>query len=139
MGEIVHYRMTTVQSDDEIAFPDITSFLSEETLSQIPLHGVLTEIDLVALSIALSTYVLPEFLPELMSAYLPQGKECPEMGLVRGKNRELFFPTGDTLLYLLAGNDLETRMRLLQYFQVESELFVLEFSRLMMYLHLNPE
>lgn len=123
LSEIVHYRMKTIQSDEEAEFPDITSFLPGEILKNIPAQGVLTEIDLVALTLALSPHMQPELLPELLSAYLPQGKEFPEMGLVRGKNRELFFPTGDTLLYLLAGKDLETRMRLLRYFQVESHLF----------------
>jgi hypothetical protein len=123
LSEIVHYRMKTVQSDEEIEFPDITSFLSKESLNKIPAQGVLTEIDLVALTLALSPYMLPELIPDLLSSYLPQGKECPEMGLVRSKNRELFFPTGDTLLYLLAGKNLESRMNLLKYFQLESGLF----------------
>jgi hypothetical protein len=123
LSEIVHYRMKTAQSDEEIEFPDITSFLSKESLNKIPAQGVLTEIDLVALTLALSPYMLPELIPDLLSSYLPQGKECPEMGLVRSKNRELFFPTGDTLLYLLAGKNLESRMNLLKYFQLESGLF----------------
>nr|WP_294859411.1 ATP-binding protein [uncultured Fluviicola sp.] len=123
LSEIVHYRMKTVQSEEEIEFPDITSFLSEESLSKIPAQGVLTEIDLVALTLSLSPYMLPELIPDLLSVYLPQGKECPEMGLVRAKDRELFFPTGDTLLYLLAGKKLESRMYFLKYFQLESGLF----------------
>ncbi len=123
LSEIVHYRMKTVQSDDAGEFPDITSFLSQESLSKIPDQGVLTEIDLVALTLALSPYMMPELIPDLLSAYLPQGKECPEMALIRAKDRELFFPTGDTLLYLLAGKNLESRMYLLKYFQLDSGLF----------------
>lgn len=122
LSEVVHYRMKAEQKE-ETEFPDITSFISEEMLGQIPMQGVLTEIDLVALALAFTPYISPELLPDLLSAHLPQGKECPEMGLVRSKNRELFFPSGDTLLYLLAGKNLETRMYLIKYFQVESELF----------------
>ncbi|MGV3609516.1 MAG: ATP-binding protein [Fluviicola sp.] len=123
LTEVVHYRMKTELTDEDPEFPDIRSFLSEETLGTIPSQGLLTEIDLVALTLALSPYILPELIPDLLSVYLPQGKECPEMGLVRSKNRELFFPTGDTLLYLLGGKDLETRMYLVKYFQLDSELF----------------
>lgn len=123
LSELVHYRMKTTQSNKELDFPDITAFLKEETLREIPIHGVLTEIDLIALTLALSPHIQPELLPELLSGYLTQGKEFPEMGLVRAKDREFFFPTGDTLLYLLAGKDLETRMTLMRYFQVDSELF----------------
>ena len=123
LSEVVHYRMKIEQTKEDIEFPDIRSFLSEETLGSIPSQGLLTEIDLLALTLALSPYILPELIPDLLSAYLPQGKECPEMGLVRAKNRELFLPTGDTLLYLLGGKDLETRMYLVKYFQLDSELF----------------
>lgn len=123
LTDVVHYRMKTTQTGEDAELPDITSFLSEETLGNIPSQGVLTEIDLIALTLALSPHVQPELLPELVSSYLPQGKEFPEMGLVKGKGRELFFPTGDTLLYLLAGKDLESRMDLLRYFQTQSELF----------------
>lgn len=123
LDEIVHYRMKTTQTGEEAELPDITSFISQEALGEIPAHGVLTEIDLVALTLALSPHMQPEMLTELVSAYLPQGKEFPEMGLVKGKGRELFFPTGDTLLFLLAGKDLETRMNLLRYFQTQSQLF----------------
>lgn len=123
LSETVHYRMKAAQSGEEIDFPDIQSFLKEETLKELPDDGILTEIDLLALTLALAPHMQPELLPDLLSQHLPSGKEFPEMGLVRGKNRELFFPTGDTLLYLLAGKDLEARMHLMHYFQCESQLF----------------
>ena len=123
LSEIIHYRMKATQSGKEADFPDIQSFLSEETLKELPSSGVLTEVDLLALTLALTPHMQPELLPDLLSSYLSEGKEFPEMGLIRGKNRELFFPTGDTLLYLLAGKDLEARMHLMHYFQCESQLF----------------
>ncbi len=123
LSEIIHYRMKATQSGKEADFPDIQSFLSEETLKELPSSGVLTEVDLLALTLALTPHMQPELLPDLLSSYLSEGKEFPEMGLIRGKNRELFFPTGDTLLYLLAGKDLEARMHLMHYFQCESHIF----------------
>lgn len=122
LTDVIHYRMKSLQSDEETS-PDITAYLPEETLAQIPAKGVLTDIDLIALALAVAPHAQPELIPELLSLYVPQGKEFPEMGLIRSKNRELFFPTGDTLIYLLAGKDLEARMQLLRYFQVESQLF----------------
>jgi hypothetical protein len=41
----------------------------------------------------------------------PGAGEYPQLGGVRGKQHRGFLPTGDTALFLLAGDDFEARMR----------------------------
>ena len=57
-----------------------------------------------------------------MAYYLPNGGDFPEFGGIKGKNYRGILPTGETALYVLAGNNLEKRIETIQLFG-ESHLF----------------
>lgn len=78
--------------------------------------------ELVLLSLALLPYVAPGFLDKKIAAYIPKGGDFPEFGGIRAKNHRGIIPTGETLLYILAGNDSLVRKKYLPIFR-ESQLF----------------
>src|SRR5258705_11614032 len=57
------------------------------------------------LLIALAPHIRPEFFDRLIQETLPQPGDFPIIGGVRGKQFRGFLPTGETVLFLLAGED----------------------------------
>jgi len=75
--------------------------------------------EIIVLLIALVPHVFPEFFSELIAEYLPNGGDFPEFGGVKGKNHRGILPTGETVLYVLAGKDLKKRIEISRFFEEE--------------------
>lgn len=73
-----------------------------------------TQEELLIFIMALVPQVLPNFFDAILSQYIPQGSELPEFGGVKSGNCKGLLPTGETALFILAGNELENRIRLQQ-------------------------
>jgi len=78
--------------------------------------------EIITLFLALTPHISPNFFNILIQGYLPEGGEFPEFGGVKGKNHRGIIPTGETVLYILAGNDIEKRIEVSKLFD-ESHLF----------------
>lgn len=78
--------------------------------------------DLLLLALALVPYIDPGFLSRTIQSYFPTGTDFPEFGGYRGKYHRGILPTGETLLFLLAGRDPSTRKKYLSIFE-DSLLF----------------
>lgn len=70
----------------------------------------------VVLLLALAPHLQPDFFDAAISEALPQAGDFPQIGGVRGKQFRGFLPTGETALFILAGNDLEKRFAVQQLF-----------------------
>ncbi len=68
----------------------------------------------VILLLALAPHLQPDFFDEAISQALPQAGDFPQIGGVRGKQFRGFLPTGETALFILAGDDLEKRFAVQQ-------------------------
>ncbi|WP_163323511.1 ATP-binding protein [Draconibacterium mangrovi] len=73
--------------------------------------------------IALVPHLSPEFFNIIIAEYLPNGGDFPEFGGVKGKNHRGILPTGETVLYILAGRDIEKRMEAAKLFEEEHLFF----------------
>jgi hypothetical protein len=62
------------------------------------------------LLLALIPWIQPDFFDQLIQNALPQAGEYPQLGGIRGKQHRGFLPTGDTALFLLAGDNLAARL-----------------------------
>lgn len=69
------------------------------------------------LLLALAPHIQPDFYDTAIQQLLPQAGEFPQLGGVRGKQFRGFLPTGDTALFLLAGNNWEQRMQVQELFE----------------------
>jgi hypothetical protein len=65
----------------------------------------------VILLLALAPHVRPNFLDTVIKAALPESGDFPEIGGLRDKENRSFLPTGETALFLLAGDDLAKRFQ----------------------------
>ena len=72
--------------------------------------------------IALLPYLVPGYFDRVVSRMFPEGTELTELGGVKGTHHRGFIPTGETALFLLAGNDLGLRMQAMQYFNPDQPL-----------------
>jgi AAA+ superfamily predicted ATPase len=84
-------------------------------------NGLSSE-ETVILLLALIPHIDPGFFGSVISAYLPNGGDFPEFGGVKGKNHRGILPTGETVLYVLAGMDVEKRAEISRFFE-EDHLF----------------
>lgn len=91
----------------------LANFLNDNKLSQFELVIVIT---------ALIPHIKPDFFSSIIAEYLPNGGDFPEFGGVKGKNHRGILPTGETVLFILAGNNLEKRSEVAQLFD-ENHLF----------------
>lgn len=75
--------------------------------------------EFLVLLLALAPHVYANFLDSVLEFHLPNGGDFPEFGGVRGTNHRGILPTGETVLFILAGNDLERRLEVMQLFGPE--------------------
>lgn len=84
-------------------------------------HQLSNEEQLILLT-ALIPHIQPNFFDTIIQQYLPSAGDFPQIGGIRGKNFRGFLPTGETILFLLAGSNLSKRMAIQTYFS-ESHFF----------------
>ncbi|WP_298740399.1 ATP-binding protein [uncultured Chitinophaga sp.] len=95
-----------------ISYPQapLPAFISEHALN-------LREQQLLLL--ALAPHISPVFFDEIIQQYIPKAGDFPQIGGVRGAQFRGFLPTGETALFLLAGNALDQRMEVKRLLQEE--------------------
>ncbi len=74
------------------------------------------------LLLALAPHLKADFYDRIISEALPKAGDFPQLGGTRGKNFRGFLPTGETALFLLAGEDMEKRLAMMHLFG-EDHLF----------------
>jgi AAA+ superfamily predicted ATPase len=77
----------------------------------IELHQFTLEEQLTVL-IALAPHLQPDFFDQAITAKLPEPGDYPQIGGWRGKAHRGFLPSGETMLFILGGDDLGDRLRL---------------------------
>lgn len=98
------------------------SKLKQKRLAGFIADNNLREPEIIALLLAFIPHVSAGFFTNIIATYLPGGGEFPAFGGGRGKNHRGILPTGETVLFILAGNDVEKRTAALQMFD-EDHLF----------------
>ena len=72
--------------------------------------------------VSLLPYLVPGYFDKVVSRIFPEGAELPELGGMKGNNHRGFIPTGETALFLLAGNDISIRLEAMKYFSTDQLL-----------------
>ncbi|WP_034246518.1 ATP-binding protein [Aquimarina atlantica] len=82
-------------------------------------HFPVSKIDfneLVIITLALVPHIRPHYFDRLIQSVYPNGGAFPHLGGVRGKGHRGFLPSGETALFLLAGENLEDRFQIQHLF-----------------------
>jgi ATPase family associated with various cellular activities (AAA) len=104
---------------DPFSFPKDPLKPDNIHLAYFPANYHLNIEEYIILLLALVPHIQPNFLDSIVQTYLPNGGDFPEMGGIKGSNHRGMLPTGETALFILAGNDISKKVYASRYFQAE--------------------
>lgn len=98
--------------------PQIPTFEEDQhPFTQAVLQKKMTVDEFTTLATALAPHLQPTFFDQIIAEILPQGGDFPAIGGIKGTNQRSFQPTGETVLFLLAGStDLARRQEVQKLF-----------------------
>ncbi|MFD1614228.1 ATP-binding protein [Gelatiniphilus marinus] len=124
LKQVIEYRLDSEYGNTTPISPKPIA-INNSHLSKLIVSHNLSETETIILLIALVPHISPNFFNSIISEYLPKGGEFPEFGGVKGKNHRGILPTGETVQFILAGNDVEKRIELSKLFN-EDRVFAKE-------------
>jgi AAA+ superfamily predicted ATPase len=104
------------ENAEPFAYPQITLEQDHSPFNNFLFNHKVTNEELIIILLALFPHIQPNFLDNIIQQYLPNGGDFPEIGGVKGNNHRSTLPTGETALFILAGNDLAKRIEVSRYF-----------------------
>jgi AAA+ superfamily predicted ATPase len=119
LSELAHWRIAPYFAEKELKrgkIPKPKTVDDDSPLALFLQQHPLTTDEYAVVALSLLPHVQPHFFDSLMREYMPQGGDFPQIGGARGANFRGFLPTGETALFLLAGDDMERRLELQQIF-----------------------
>lgn len=102
-------------------FPDF-EFSGSSPLSNFLQHYNLSRSEVTLLISALVPHILPGFFDKIIQKFLPNGGDFPEFGGVKLDQHRGMVPTGETVLFLLAGMDIQERLSYFSLFEQSNPL-----------------
>ncbi len=103
----------------EATLPSLPSLDTWELLLPAYLKQQMDAPEATTLLIALAPHIQPDLIDGVIERHLQKSGDFREIGGVRGKNYRGFLPTGETVLFLLAGNDRKQRFEIQRVFDQE--------------------
>jgi DNA polymerase III delta prime subunit len=124
LAQVIHWRITTYFGDNphpEEAIPNPPDLFLKADLpiSRFIHQHQLDLFDQLTLIIAIAPHLQPDFFDRTITAQLPQAGDYPQIGGWRGKSHRGFLPTGETVLFILGGNEFSDRLHLKKLFSEE--------------------
>jgi DNA polymerase III delta prime subunit len=116
VNALLNYRLNNPTGMDIPTMPDITTW-NLPLKNFIIKHNLQNDQNAVTLIlVALAPHAAPELFDNTLQEKIKTAGDFPEIGGVRGKNFRGFLPTGQTAVYLLAGDDWDKRQQVEQLF-----------------------
>ena len=124
IGQLISYRMKRFLSEEKLTEPKFPSYKDWELpIPAFIQKNKLTKEDAVLLLIGIIPHVEPglfdHYMDQTLNGFPEYRGEFPRIGGARGKNSRFFLPTGETALFLMAGDNLDRRLQLQQVFGAE--------------------
>jgi len=102
---------------------DLPNELDGSAFARFVRHARPSTAETILLLSALAPHIVSGFFDSIIHEFLTQGGEFPEFGGVKGQNHRGTLPTGETVMFLLAGSDAKARLALLPLFSEDNFLF----------------
>jgi hypothetical protein len=113
LKEVINGRLTSHFTQGKVFNPGSIPLPDEESddspLPDFIRKNKLSLDELIMLLAAFAPHVDPVFFDEIIQKNIPGQGDFPQFGGLRGRNHRGFLPTAETILFILAGNDLEKR------------------------------
>ena len=126
LREVIEYRLKDNYTSEIPVFPKFDNIVSDDSLFSIFVRKKQLSLEeVITLLLAIVPHISPNFFTTIISDFLPNGGELPEFGGVKGKNHRGIIPTGETIQFIIGGNDIQKRIQLTEMFY-EDHLFAME-------------
>ncbi len=122
LEKYITYRLSLELKQEVLDIPELDITHSESHLAVFIREEELSFEEIICLSLALIPHIAPDFLSAIISSFLPNGGEFPEFGGIKGKNHRGILPTVETAVYILAGNDIDKRLKVITTIQSNNKL-----------------
>ncbi|NET31555.1 MAG: ATP-binding protein, partial [Cyanothece sp. SIO1E1] len=115
LAEVIQWRLesyfaTTPHPSETLPEPPGDWLALETALSRFIVTHQLDVFEQLTLLIALAPHLQPDFFDQAIAARLPEAGDYPQIGGWRGASHRGFLPTGETVLFILAGARLGDRL-----------------------------
>ncbi len=110
LDRYIHFRLDKELRGFDTEMPAFENDTDNSKLTLFIKRYGLTQHEIIVLLLALVPHISPGLFSDIISEYLPDGGDFPAFGGVKGKNHRGIIPTGETALFILAGNDTEKRV-----------------------------
>jgi hypothetical protein len=100
----------------EFTYPQLSLYEDDSPFNHFLLQHKLGIEEYIILLLALSPHIQPNFIDLIIQQFITQGIDFPEIGGVKSGNNRNMVPTGETVLFIVAGNDLQRRIVVQQIF-----------------------
>jgi hypothetical protein len=107
------------ENADEFSYPQLRLDEDDSTFNNFLLQHKPSLEEYTVILLALSPHIQPNFLDSIVEQSINRGGDFAEIGGVRSGNNRGMLPTAETVLFILAGNDLERRLQVQQIFSKE--------------------
>jgi hypothetical protein len=114
----IHFNQTE-NGEGVVELPSLGFYDDGSVFSRFIVEHQPTFEEYVILLLALAPHIQPNFLGKAIKDALPQSGDFSEMGGIKDSQHRGFLPTGETALFLLAGDDLERRFEIQGLFSTE--------------------
>ncbi|WP_298547920.1 ATP-binding protein [uncultured Aquimarina sp.] len=123
LREVIEYRLKDNYTSEIPVFPKFDDIVSDDSLFSVFVRKKeLSLEEVITLLLAMVPHISPNFFTTIISDFLPNGGELPEFGGIKGKNHRGIIPTGETVQFIIGGNDIQKRIELTEMFY-EDHLF----------------
>ncbi|WP_205504337.1 ATP-binding protein [Rufibacter psychrotolerans] len=89
----------------------LRALLQADCFQRVFRKTALKDEELLIVLLALAPHLNPGFYTNIILNFLPDGGDFPEFGGVKGTNHRGILPTGETALFVLAGENVEKRLK----------------------------
>ncbi len=105
--------------EETVELPSLGFYDDGSVFSRFIVEHQPTFEEYVILLLALAPHIQPDFLGKAIKDALPNSGDFSEMGGIKDSQHRGFLPTGETALFLLAGEDLQHRFEIQQIFSTD--------------------
>lgn len=112
LKKVIHARLDMEFNGKKHDLPEFTmpSKSVNNKLTEFIVQEKLSEAEIIVVLLALIPHLSPHFFSSIIAQFLPNGGDFPEFGGVKGQHHRGILPTGETVLYVLAGRSIEKRL-----------------------------
>lgn len=107
---VTSIRLESHFEEKSISFPDF-GLVGDSPFSSLLFHYKLTKEEVILLASTLVPHIIPGFFDKIIQKFLPNGGDFPEFGGVKLDQHRGMIPTGETILFILAGMDIQERLK----------------------------